>query len=169
MAFKEFVVFLLVCFFGLGSATYCGTDSTTCGLAEICCSDYICRETCDERNGDCVHSCAFGPIAGAVVGTVIFIAITFAIASCFCCPFCPYYRNRTPGQPRYQQFVSTSDDLTQQGLVQYPPPGNLNQPPPPGYSQAPPAYPPQPAQYPPPQAQGQVPPMQPQNLSSTDL
>ncbi|KAL9951548.1 hypothetical protein ACROYT_G044228 [Oculina patagonica] len=179
MALKEVICVFFVCFFALGSATYCTWDSDCDTISgESCCSDSICREACiycssdnqcgtDEVccDGDCETYCSSytvwtgGVVAGTVIGTIVFFAIIISIVSCCCCACCPYYRYRSPGtvivtgQPGYQPFVSTTS-TTQH--MQYPPPGNYNQPPP-GYTQGPPGYPgyPQPsAQYPPPQGQG---------------
>ncbi|CAH3161010.1 unnamed protein product [Pocillopora meandrina] len=44
MAPKELQCFLFVCFFALGSATYCTYDSD-CSYSESCC-DYVCRDRC---------------------------------------------------------------------------------------------------------------------------
>lgn len=150
---------LFVCLFGLGSAEYCIDYSDCTSLLDSCCSDNVCRESCSVWTG--------GSIAGAVVGAVVFIAITASIVACYFCACCPYYRYRSPGavivsQPGYQQFVNVSTTHTAVGtqqVQQYPPPGNYNQPPLPGYNQHPPAYPyPQPtaAQYPPLPVQGQT-------------
>ena len=44
MAPKELQCFLFVCFFALGSATYCTYDSD-CSYSKSCC-DYVCRDRC---------------------------------------------------------------------------------------------------------------------------
>ncbi|XP_078353759.1 uncharacterized protein LOC144638433 isoform X2 [Oculina patagonica] len=181
MAAKGVFCVLFVCFFALGSATYCTGDGDCTTWGESCCPDNVCRQTCgycsyDSEcgtgeeccDGDCKIACPVngGAIAGAIVGTIVFFAIIASIVACFFCACCPYYRYRSPGtvivsQPPYQPFVSTTTHTTVATQQQYPPPGNYNQPPPPGYNQPPPPgynQPPQPyPNYPPPQAQGQTP------------
>ncbi|CAH3161031.1 unnamed protein product, partial [Pocillopora meandrina] len=186
MASKEFLCFLFVCFFTLGSATYC-TFKSDCSYSESCCSDGVCRERCYYCSSDgecgtneqccdnkCISICSSsycgwsgGAIAGAIIGTIIFFAIIISIVSCLCCACCPYYRYRTPGtvivtgqQP--QQIVSTHTHMSTQ-QVHPPPPVNYNQPPlagynppPQGFNQAPPPYP----SYPPPSNQYPPPPGQ---------
>ena len=172
MATKEVVFVLFACF--LGAASACISDSD-CGLAETCCSDYVCRvtclscyynyecasgECCDSSSGDCyncITTITHAGIAGIVIGTVVFIAIVVSIVACCCCACCPYYRYRQPGTvivqgTPYQPFVSTT--TTQQTVHQQPPIGYNPAQPPPYYPQ------PQGGPYPPPQAQGMYPPPQ---------
>ena len=54
MASKEFLCFLFVCFFTLGSATYC-TFKSDCSYGESCCTDGVCREKCSycSYNSEC--------------------------------------------------------------------------------------------------------------------
>ena len=54
MASKEFLCFLFVCFFTLGSTTYC-TFKSDCSYSESCCTDGVCREKCSycSYNSEC--------------------------------------------------------------------------------------------------------------------
>ena len=54
MASKEFLCFLFVCFFTLGSTTYCMFKSD-CSYSESCCTDGVCREKCSycSYNSEC--------------------------------------------------------------------------------------------------------------------
>ena len=186
MASKESCI-LLACFFAkffvIGSATSC-YYSYSCSYksGEKCCSDNICRKTCDECyydydcssrkvccSGNCLSKCGVsgGVIAGSVVSVMVFLGSIISIVACYFCACCPYYRHRSqgrvmafqPGQQGNQPFVTTTQMSAMQQMQQHPPQRHYNQPPT-GYAQPPlfyPSYPQKPTQHPPLPAQDQPP------------